>query len=169
MALKGDRYLAITEVSFFMNNEAERGGVAVLKTDGSGAFLDQQAAEVEYATLPSGKLPVGLLLNEMVNKDLTRTHLNFHKDEMQKGSKVSLMRQGWVVTNMFFSATGVLHKPAAGQPAYLGASGLITAYTGANLENPCIGVFEGALDETNFARVQIQLPGPSKLTSATAV
>ena len=40
MALKGDRYLAITEVSYFMDQVAERGGIVVLKTAGSGAALD---------------------------------------------------------------------------------------------------------------------------------
>lgn len=158
MALKGDRYLAITEISFFMDQVAERGGIAVLKTAGSGAALDQQAAEVQYAADPSGAYPVGLLLDDMVNKDLTRTHLNFQKSEHQKGSKVALMREGWVVTNMLYSATGVLHAPVAGSKAYVGASGLLTSYAGANLENVEVGRWESTIDEDGYAKVYVKLP-----------
>ena len=159
MALKGDRYLAITEISYFMDQVAEQGGVVVLKTAGSGAALDQQAAEVEYAAAPSGKVPIGLLLSDMVNKDLTRTHLNFQKpSEQQKGSKVSLLREGWVVTNMLVSSTGVQNKPAGGKTAYLGESGLLTKYIGDNAENPEIGMWESAPDEDGYARVYVKLP-----------
>jgi len=158
MALKGDRYLAITEVSFFMDQVAERGGVACMKTAGSGAALDQQAAEVKYMTNPSGCTPMGLLLDDMVNKDLTRTHLNFQKTEQQKGSKVALLRDGWAVTNMLYSPTGVLHKPAPGSGAYVGPSGYLTAYAGANLEYPKVGIWESYVDEDNYARVYVKLP-----------
>lgn len=158
MALKGDRYLAITEVAFFMDQVAEQGGVAVMKTAGSGAALDQQAAEVEYAASSSGKYPIGVLLNNMVNKDLTRTHLNSQNAEQQKGSKVALMREGWVVTNMIYPATGVLHAPTAGGKAYLGPSGYLTAYAGDSEEYPEVGRWESTVDEDNYAKVYIKLP-----------
>ncbi len=158
MALKGDRYLAITDISYFMDQVAERGGVVVQKTAGSGAALDQQAAEVEYADAPSGAYPVGLLLEDMVNKDLTRTHLNFQKVEHQKGSKVGLLFDGWVVTNMFYSATGVLHIPTAGKIAYLGPSGTLTISPGPGLDYPVVGRFQSSLDEDGYAKVYIKLP-----------
>lgn len=162
MALKGDRFLGITEVSYFMDQVAENGGVVVLKTAGSGAALDQQAAEVEYVnTTPSGSYPVGLLLNNMVNLDLTRTHMNFQKNDQQKGSKVPLLRDGWVVTNMLYAPTGVLHVPVAGQKAYLAPSGLLTIYPGANLEYPAVGRFESTLDEDGYVKVYIKLPSDS--------
>jgi hypothetical protein len=157
MALKGDRYLAITDISFFMDQVAEKGGVAVMKTAGSGAALDQQAAEVEYAASPSGKYPVGLLTDDMVNKDLTRTHLNFQKSEHQKGSKVNLMREGWVVTNML-EGTGI--TPTGGAKAYLGLSGLFTtAATGpGGYANPEVGRFESTKDEDGYVKVYVKLP-----------
>ncbi len=161
MALKGDRYLAITEISMFMDQVAEAGGVVVMKTAGSGAALDQQAAEVEYKADPSGTYPMGVLMNDMVNKDLTRTHLNFHNQEHQKGSKVPLTRDGWVVTNMFYAPTGVLHVPTAAAKAYLGPSGTLTKYPGANLEYPAVGRFESTLDEDGYAKVYIKLPSDS--------
>ena len=80
MALKTDRSTLQTDISFFMNEAATRGGVVALSTGGSGAAMDQGSALVTYAGLPSGKVPVGLLLNDMVNIDLTRQHLNQHKD-----------------------------------------------------------------------------------------
>ena len=83
MALKGDRYELETTIDFFMNEVAERGGVATLSTAGSGAALDQSAALVSYATNQSGIAPIGILLNDMVNIDQTRQHINFHKNEVQ--------------------------------------------------------------------------------------
>ena len=43
--------------------------------------------------------PVGLLLNDVVNLDLTRQHINYAKDEVQQGSKVLLLRVGTVTTD----------------------------------------------------------------------
>ena len=97
MALKSDRYELQTDISFFYNDgAATRGGVVVYDTAGSGASMDQGVNLVKYATTG---IPVGILLNDVVNKDLTRTHLNQHKDEVQKGGKVTVLRKGYVVTN----------------------------------------------------------------------
>lgn len=152
MALKGDRYLAQTDISFFMDQVAERGGVVCMKTAGSGAALDQQAAEVEYKADPSGAYAVGVLLPNMVNKDLTQTHLNFQKDEAPKGSKVGLMQQGFVVTNMF------LGTPTGGAKAYLGVSGLFTPTRVANGNTPAVGRFESTVDEDGYVKVRVMLP-----------
>ena len=54
-------------------------------------------------------------MNDVVNKDLTRTHLNQYKDEVQKGGKVTVMTRGWVVTS---NVTG---SPTPGQVAYADA------------------------------------------------
>jgi hypothetical protein len=60
----------------------------------------------------SGAKPVGVLLNDVVNLDLTRQHINWHKDEVQQGGKVTLLQVGQVTTD---SVTGAI---AAGEPAY---------------------------------------------------
>ena len=62
MALKTDRSTLQTDISFFMNEVATRGGVASLNTGGSGAAMDQGVALVTYVASPSGKIPMGLLL-----------------------------------------------------------------------------------------------------------
>ena len=156
MALKGDRYEGMTDVSFFMNDtSAAKGGIAVLSTGGSGVALDQSKALVTYAAAASGNVPVGLLLNDMVNIDQTRQHINFHKNEVQKGGKVTLLTKGWVVTNMI---TGT---PAAGNPAYLTDEGKLTptkSAAGGVGATPPVGRFLSSEDEDGYAKVAIDLP-----------
>jgi len=149
MALKGDRYELDTDISFFMNEVAERGTIASVSTTGSGAAMDNSSALVTLQANPSGKYPIGILLNDMVNLDMTRQHINWHKDEVQKGGKVTLLRKGWVVTNR------VSGTPTGGADAYLAASGLVstTQATGA----PKIGQFLSSLDADGYAKVSINL------------
>ena len=70
MALKSDRSTLQTDISFFMNEAATRGGVVTLSTAGSGASMDNGNAVVTYAANASGKVPLGLLVNDMVDIDL---------------------------------------------------------------------------------------------------
>ena len=148
MALKPDRIELLTDVSFFMNTTAERGGVASVSTGGSGVSMDDASAVVAYAASASGAKPVGVLLNDVVNLDLTRQHINWHKDEVQVGGKVTLLRQGQVTTN---KVTG---SPAAGADAYVGASGLI----GTSSSNAVkVGQFLSAVDADGYAKVSVNL------------
>ena len=159
MALKTDRSTLQTDISFFMNEAATRGGVVALSTGGSGAAMDQGAALVTYAAVPSGKVPVGILLNDMVNIDLTRQHLNQHKDEVQKGGKVTLLQKGTVVTNNLEGTS-----PAAGNLAYLAHSGnLSTSYIIADSSDhtgsaKVVGRFLSGVDQDGYAKVYIDLP-----------
>lgn len=152
MALKSDRYEFQTDISFFMNEVAERGGVASLVTGGSGAAMDQSQALVSYAATPSGKTPIGVLMNDMVNIDLTRQHLNQYKNEVQKGSKVTLLRKGYVVTNMLEGAA-----PAAGDPVYIGHSGKLTK-TDVIGGGVVVGAFLSSPDQEGYAKVEVNLP-----------
>jgi hypothetical protein len=156
MALKSDRYELQTDISFFYNEgTATRGGVVVHDTAGSGAAMDQGVNLVKYATVTAASRPVGILLNDVVNKDLTRTHLNMHKDEVQKGGKVTVLRKGYVVTNSITSAS-----VSAGDPAYAchvnagnlridspGSSGVLQ-----------VGRFLSGKDEDGYAKVEVNLP-----------
>jgi len=155
MALKSDRYELQTDISFFYNEgTATRGGVVVHDTAGSGAAMDQGVNLVKYVAVTAASRPVGILLNDVVNKDLTRTHLNQHKDEVQKGGKVTVLRKGYVVTS---NITG---SPAAGDPAYAchvtagnirpdspGSSGVLQ-----------VGRFMSTKDEDGYAKVEVNLP-----------
>jgi hypothetical protein len=153
MALKGDRQERFTDISFFMDQVAEKGGIVCIKTGGSGAALDQSAAEVEYAADPSGDCPVGLLVYDMVNVDLTKYTLNPYKMEVQKGSKVLLGTEGWYVTDMI--ATGV--TIAAGNVAYVAESGLLTNTSGGGAY-PEVGRWLSSVDADGFAKVYVKLP-----------
>jgi hypothetical protein len=62
MALKPDRIELLTDISFFMNTTAERGGVVSAVTMGSGVSMDDANAVVAYAAVASGARPVGVLL-----------------------------------------------------------------------------------------------------------
>lgn len=158
MALKSDRSVLDTDISFFMNEAATRGGIASLSTGGSGAAMDQGEALVTYAAVPSGKVPVGLLLNDMVNIDLTRQHLNQHKDEVQKGGKVTLLRKGYVVTD------NIQGSPSAGDPAYVAHSGNLAASDLSNDDSDAdgstriVGRFLSSKDQDGYAKVYIDLP-----------
>ena len=159
MALKSDRNEVETDISFFMNEVATRGGIASISTVGSGAAMAQAGALVTYAALPSGKIPVGLLVNDMVNIDLTRQHINQHKDEVQKGGKVTLLRKGYVVTNNIEGTT-----PTAGAPAYVAHSGNLSIAdlsnddTDADGSTRVVGRFLSTVDEDGYAKVYIDLP-----------
>ena len=161
MALKSDRNEVQTDISFFMNEAATRGGVVSLSTGGSGAAMDQGAALVSYAAQgpgASGKVPMGILLNDMVSLDLTRQHINQHKDEVQKGGKVTILRKGYVVTNSLSCATDA----EAGDVAYvqldgtIANSGCIDDHTGR--AGSSIGTFLSSVDEDGYAKVEINLP-----------
>lgn len=148
MALKPDRVELLTDVTFFMNTTAERGGVACVVTGGSGVSLDDANAVVSYAATVSGSKPVGILLNDVVNLDLTRQHINWYRDEIQVGGKVTLLRQGILTTN---KVTG---SPAAGAQAFVGVSGLIgTASTNAVQ----VGSFMSAVDADGYAKVAVNI------------
>jgi hypothetical protein len=154
MALKSDRNEVQTDISFFMNEVATRGGIASLSTGGSGAAMDQGAALVTYAATASGKVPMGILLNDMVNLDLTRLHINQHKDEVQKGGKVTILRKGYIVTNSIEGA-----DPSAGDSVYPAHSGNVAAsdIVGDGTVS-AIGRFLSSKDEDGYAKVEINLP-----------
>jgi hypothetical protein len=158
MALKADRYELQTDISFFYNAEAvTRGGVVVHdSTTASGAAMDQGVNLVKYKAAVGTDVPVGILMNDVVNKDLTRTHLNEHKDEVQKGGKVTILRKGYVVTN---NITGT---PNVGDIAYADrtTAGNITtdAESAAASGNLAIGRFLTDKDEDDYCKVEINLP-----------
>jgi hypothetical protein len=165
MALKADRNELDVDISFFYNEgTASRGGVTVIDTVGSGAAMDQAGAKVKYAVATNALVPVGILLNDVVNLDLTRQHINWHKDEVQKGGKVSLLKKGWIVTNLVDSAAP-LHGTTvtAGQIAYAssGTAGYISnQYTHAHAKpnKLAVGRFLSTVDDEGYYKVEINLP-----------
>lgn len=159
MALKNNRHEFLTDISHFMNEVATRGGIASISTVGSGAALDQSAALVTYQANTTGAIPRGLLLNDMVNLDLTRQHVNHHRDEVQMGGKVTLGVKGWWLTDL------IVGTPAAGDYAILTSSGYVAPLTLANFNSnswakstsPIVGKFWSKKDEDGFAKLFVDL------------
>jgi hypothetical protein len=99
---------------------------------------------------PSGTKPAGLLLNDVVDLDLTRQHINWHRDEVQTGSKVTLLRQGQVTTNMVVSGV----TPTIGQDAYYGVNGQLTNVSTNSVK---VGRFLSVLDADGYIKVDINI------------
>lgn len=151
MALKGRRNEVQTDISFFMTSVAERGGIASLVTGGSGDAMDQSVNLVSYAANPSGVKPIGLLLQDVKNNDLTRVPLNRYRNEVQVGGTVALLRKGYVVTN------NIQGTPVAGGNAFIGHSGNIATSNVAN-NATVIGMFLSSRDQDGYAKVEVNLP-----------
>lgn len=149
MALKPDREEFNHDIRYYMDTVADRGGVVVLQSAGSGGYPGDPNAVVTYAAAPSGRYPVGILLCDVVSIDLSRYHMNWYREQVPVGSKVVLARSGWYTTNMIDPAS----NPVGGEPAYLGPSGLFSLTAG----GPLVGQFIGAKDEDGFAPVYVEL------------
>ena len=92
----------------------------------------------------------------MVNIDQTRQHINFHKNEVQKGGKVTVLKQGYVVTSTVYPGV----TPTAGDIAYVSHSGYITNTKAAGSVNAgqAIGRFLSNKDEDGYWKVEVNLP-----------
>jgi len=158
MALKADRFEESTDISYFYTaGTATRGGVVCLDLlSASGAAMDQGDNTVSYQAAAPTDVPVGILLNDVVNKDLTRTHMNWYKDEVQKGGKVTVMTRGYVLTS------NVDGTPAPGDLAYASdsvAGNISTTAADADASgNLAIGRFMSAKDADGYAKVHVNLP-----------
>ena len=149
MALRPTRNEFLTDLSFFMNETSERGILVSMSTEGSGAAMDDSAAAVKVPVATSDK-PMGLLLCDVVNLDLTRQHINYAKDEMQKGGKVLLLRRGFVVNNMI---SGTI---TAGDRAHFVEGGLLCSKTASDASS-VVGRWLSTPDADGYAKVEINI------------
>lgn len=155
MALKPDRdYNESSDISQRWSSAGDqapkaKGGIACVETQGSGVALGSTVNVVRYAVDPSGAIPKGILLQDVVATPSNGIK-NFQSLEVWPGEAVTLVTKGWVVTNMITGSA-----PAVGDVAYVAASGLIskTQATGAK----AIGRFETTLDADGYAKVSILL------------
>lgn len=154
MALRADRKCVDSRIDFFMNEVAERGGIASFSTSGSGAAMDQSVQLATYAASPSGSKPIGVLINDMVSLDLTRQHLNQYKDEVQIGGKVTIWEKGEVVTNRIQPGITI----TAGQTAYLHASGYVSNTNFLDHTNNVVGRWMSLKDQDGYAKLAVNLP-----------
>jgi hypothetical protein len=142
------------DISFYMDEVAERGGVAVLLTAGSGdgwkTVMGDTRNVVTYAAGPAGKKPIGFLLNDMVPVEATTGYTRNYglRDEMPVGSKCTLLKRGELHTN---KVTGT---PVGGDPMHLGSGGNVTTNTA---EGVRVGTFLGSKDSDGYVRVHVNI------------
>lgn len=150
MALKGDRVEIVTDISYYKSDAvAERGVIQVHDTGGSGVAMDDALAKVKNVAALSNK-PAGLLLCDVVNLTLTRQHINEHKDEVQLGGKVTLLRYGVVTTDQ------ISGTPVVGSGAHFGLDGKLTsAHQKATSDR--VGRWLSVKDADGYAKVEIQI------------
>tara|TARA_B100000029_G_scaffold507559_2_gene592445 strand:+ start:5273 stop:5779 length:507 start_codon:yes stop_codon:yes gene_type:complete len=163
MALKADRHELDVDISFFMNETGEKGQIVVASTGGSGAAMDQGQALVTIAAADATNIPVGVLLNDVVDLDLTRQHINFHKDEVQKGGKVSLLKKGYIVTDQ------IAGTPTIGALAFLDDADtgkFATEDEVADTKYSQVGRFMSIKDEDGYCKVEVNLPSPMNKAGA---
>jgi hypothetical protein len=152
MALKPDREEFHYDISWYMDEAAERGGVVSVSTADSGGYPGGSHSVVTYAAAPSGKFPVGVLLNDVVDYDPSRQHGNPYRMQTLIGTKVTLIKDGWVTTNMILASD----TPVGGEAAYLGPSGLFSLSPTPASARP-IGQFLSSKDQDGFARVRVEI------------
>lgn len=156
MALKPDRSDHLEwELGYYMNVVANPGICVSISTAASGANLDSDENVAVAPADSSGALPLGILMNEVVNNDQTRVLVNHHKHQNNVGDKVPIVRKGWVVTDR------VVGTPTAGQYAVLASSGLIAGVDNINSHDqhlqPVIGRFLSDSDSEGYNRLRIDL------------
>lgn len=148
--LKRDRFFnrGDSETSFFLNETGEAGIVLIYPT----GSVEQPGldTDVNTATIPTGTSgnPCGVLMQDVVDKDLTTCPLMQSKMETQVGSKVEVLKGGWIVTNMIDTGS----SPTPGAAAHFKAGGLFTTTT----TSTRVGTFESA-KVNGYARIRIQL------------
>jgi hypothetical protein len=155
MALKPTRITAYgnDDVRHFMAVTAERGIVVTYGDNSPSGNLDDPLATV---IIPTGGVgtPVGILTCDVVNKDLTQTHLSAHKDEVQVNGKVSIMKRGQCQTDQTAST------PSPGDPAYFTTNGQLTTSAAGDATHR-IGTFVSSVDSDGYVVVDVD---PQRLT-----
>lgn len=150
MALKPTRITSYgnDDVRHFMGVTAERGIVVTYGALTPSGNLDDPNATV---IIPTGNVgtPVGILMNDVVNKDLTQTHLNAHKDEVQVNGKVAIKKQGQVQTDQILAGD----TPSPGDAAYFTTNGQLTTTAGGGTQ---VGTFVSAIDSDGYVVVDIR-------------
>lgn len=155
MALKNARHVVVDTSVYRMNETAEAGIGVWLSTGASGIGLDSsvQLATANGTPTSGTARHLGMLMTDVVNIDQTKQHINYHKEEVQQGSPVRIMRDGWAVTDRIYPGV----SPAAGNTAYVYHSGFFTNVNNADA-NTQVGFFETSKDEDGYATVYVKLP-----------
>lgn len=152
MATKGFvDYNARRHIQYFASGTMEKGQLVTINVNGYSGIALEHANRYVVNGNPSGRIPIGLVEQKVVDYDLTRQKLNpFDPNEVQTGSKVSIIYDGWMHTNQ------ISGSPTAGASAYAAPSSCVSA-TQLNAGYALVGKFLTAKDANGYAQVQINL------------
>ena len=100
-----ERFENDIDIRWFVTETTQRGTVM------GASKKDNLAVPYHKGT---GDAPLGVLLNDVVNMDLSRQRLNAYSGEVQQGGKVQILRRGQIMVKMAKS----LRMPY-GQPIYV--------------------------------------------------
>jgi hypothetical protein len=161
MALKPTRSPLFDSVRYFINSTGEAGVIVFAQTGapGAGQSLDSVNSVVQVVNAnPSGRVAVGLLLESVVNIDLSKQTLAREAEQVQVNSKVQLGIKGEWSTNRLGAAaqfgTGIVYPTTL----YAGPSG--TFWTSAGYAGsgwPLVGKAISAADSDGYAVIRIEL------------
>ena len=140
MALKGDREVLLTSIRYKIEaaKDAERGIILAADSTDGVAKIPTTVAD----------LPVGLLLDDVENLDFTVRPQILSRNVVPRGSEVSLLVKGVVLTNKIQAAS----VPAQGGTAYLEIGGLV-----ATSGSVVVGKFDSAKDADGYATLRVDL------------
>ena len=132
-----------TDITYFCNTPTQRGRIMVsIEQDD-----DLGCSVCGPPTYPGEGNPVGLIINDVVDIDLCHQSLNYYRDDVQVGGKVTLMKTGQVMVGDFEGF------PNIGDPAYYTTKGVITT----SPVSPMIGRFSSKKDKEGFAKLEIDI------------
>lgn len=155
MALRPDRVIEMTDCTHTIAAIASKGVVLCYSTAGSGVALGDSHGVLQLASSASGLRVAGILLQDVVNIDETRNHINWNKEEQNINDFIDVATRGWVHTDKY---TG---SPTEGNKAYLTSNGTVTptvSSTGGVAATPLVGEFGGSPDELGFVKLKFNFP-----------
>jgi hypothetical protein len=150
MALAPSRQVFQTNIKYSLNAVAERGVVCTILP---GSTTDGEV-EVLAAATGAGLQAVGILLDDVEDLNYDRHGEYRQRSVVDVGSQVGLCVKGDLETDQISGAI------SAGQDAYLGANGQLTATQaddGLGNLAPRIGWFQTGLNANGFASVHVDL------------
>lgn len=165
--LNPDRNPVLESIAYFMLSTGDAGRIAFQYPVGSGSQalgngLDSTNNKIEYVNaaghLVSGRKPVGMVLQNVVNIDFSRQELNRYSNDRQVNSKVLVGVIGEYSTNCWGPSqlnTGV-SLPAN---VYAGPSGCLYTDNYSVSGYPLVGKALTGKDANGFAMVRIDIAG----------
>jgi hypothetical protein len=147
IGLKPQRYIVCENYYHFCDAAASRGMVVefddIEHVPGCGACMVRPGFVHGRAA--------GVLLNEVVDIDLSKSHFNWYKDEVQIGGKVWLLTAGEIVTNP------IITKPVKlGDEVYYDETGRLTTENSNKTRGP-VGKIISHVDIDEYYKISIKV------------